>query len=198
MTSNLSERLTELRRKTRLSRKDFEFRHNISRATLRSWEDGSRTPDVFKLETLSNIYKSYGLIFSSEWLSDGIGPDPISIKEKVNEDIHILKEISIFESFYPNAYVHHVMDDYMSPWISKGDYVGGVYVPDSTFNSLIGKICIVKTTDFGTLVRELKQGVDKDLYNLNSYSGSGSLSNVKIENASLLIWLRRRLDSINV
>ena len=198
MTSNLSERLTELRRRTRLSRRDFEFRHNISRDTLRSWENGSRTPDSSKLENLSNIYKSYGLIFSPEWLADGTGYDPLSIETQMSEDIHILKEISIFESFYSKAYVHHVMDDYMSPWISKGDYVGGVFNSEASSNSLIAKICIVKTMDFGPVVREFKQGVEKDLYNLNSYSGSGSLSNVKIESAALLIWLRRRFDSIDM
>ena len=58
MLHNLGERLYQLRKRARLSRKDFEMRHNISKDTLRSWENGSRTPDSSKVAKLANIYKS--------------------------------------------------------------------------------------------------------------------------------------------
>lgn len=187
------QRLYYLRRRCRLTRKEIENNFKISANSLKTWEDDSRRIKKENLNKLLEIYKSYGVVSSEEWV---LGLDdqfiPFDLNKEVGEDSYILKEMKSFEAFYAHSRVVQVTDDYMHPWISKGDYAGGIKV-DSTF---INKPCIVETKDFGTLVRIIEVGEKKGLYNLLSLTNVANLFNVPVDNVYTIIWLRKRSYSI--
>lgn len=188
----IAQRLTNLRTAAGLTRKEIEDRHGIRSPSLRSWEMGSRTLKQANAEILSSIFKNYGIICTADWLLKGEGPDPLERAAQSSEEAHILKEIYRFESFYPNSTVLPITDDYMGPWVRKGDHVGGVWQNQPAEETFLDQVCMVKTREFGTQVRLVKKGNDDQLYNLISFSGKGDLLNVALDEVAVVIFLRRR------
>lgn len=60
------------------------------------------------------------------------------------QSMSMFLEIYAFKKFNNNALVSYVKDNRMSPIIEKGDYVGGIILPETEYSTLNGDICIVE------------------------------------------------------
>lgn len=190
LSSTIAQRLVRLRKTAGLTRKEIEIKYGIKNPSLRSWEIGTRTLKRRNAETLASIFKNHGINCTVEWLLEGNGTDPLEVASQATEEAYILKEIYRFESFHKDSTVLCVSDDYMAPWLRKGDFVGGVFKKQLNQESFVGRICIVKTREFGTQIRLVKEGENKQHYNLISFSGKGDILNAKIEAAAVIIFFR--------
>lgn len=187
----IAERLVNLRKAAGLTRKDIESRYGIKSPSLRSWEIGSRTLKKKNAEILASAFKEYGIDCSVDWLLEGKGPNPLETAAQSTEYAYVLKEKYRFESFYKNSVIISVDDDYMTPWIRKGDLVGGVFIEPKDAENFINQVCIVKTREFGTQIRLVQKTANKKLYDLISFSKKGEILNAEIEAAAVVIFFRR-------
>jgi transcriptional regulator with XRE-family HTH domain len=184
----IGERLHYLRKQCRMSRKDIEKNFGISINSLKTWEDNSRRIKQASAKKLVEIYKKHGVYATEEWIFDkNESPFPINIENEICEDSYLLKEVANFENFYEKSRVIRVTDDYMSPLMNKGDYVGGI----SNKTDFLNKICIVGTKDFGTIVRIIEPGDRKEIFNLKSLSNAANIINVSVDEIYIVTFLRR-------
>jgi transcriptional regulator with XRE-family HTH domain len=187
----VAQRLKKLRKATGLSRDELAFKHDIKSPSLRSWETGTRTLQKDKAELLASIFKNYGVVCTADWILRGKGEDPLEITSQTTEEAYIIKEIGRFEAYYKNSIVLEVADDYMAPWIRKGDFVGGVLIDPKDEKSFIDQICIVRPRDFGTQVRLIQKANNNKLYNLASFSNKGEILKIELEEVANILFLRR-------
>lgn len=193
----IAQRLTSLRNATGLTRKEIEIRYGIKSASLRSWEIGTRTLKKRTAEALASIFKKHGIICTADWILTGEGLDPLEASAQSTEEACILKEIYLFQSFYnDDSIVIQAQDHYMTPWIQKGDFVGGVFINQEDTEKFADQVCIVKTCDFGTQIRLVQKTESDKLFNLVSFSSKGNILNVELEAVAVVIFFRRQLDVI--
>lgn len=193
----IAQRLTNLRNATGLTRKEVETRYGIKSASLRSWEIGARTVKKHIAETLASVFKKHGIICTADWILKGEGLDPLGESAQSTEEACILREIYLFESFYNgNAIVIQAEDHYMTPWIQKGDFVGGVFINQEHIANFVDQVCIVKTCDFGTKIRLIQKTENDKLFNLVSFTNQGNILNIELEAVAIVIFLRKRLDAL--
>jgi len=188
----VAERLRSLRAEAGLTRKEIESRHNINSQSLISWEKSHRTPKKDKAELLAAMFNNYGIPCTADWILYGSGKNPLDVVAQNPEESYLLKEIYRFQEFHQNSLIIQVKDQNMAPWINKGDVVGGVLVDLKEIDQFVGQVCIVKTQDFGTLIRLVQRAKDGILYDLVSFSKKGNISNVELESVARIVFLRRK------
>lgn len=191
----IAQRLINLRNAAGLSREDVA-KHGIKSPSLRSWEMGHRTIKWRTAEALAAVFNKHGVVCTAEWILRGEGRDPIAIASQFTDEAYILKEIYRFESTYANSIVAQVEDHCMSPWLNKGDFVGGIFLDFEDKEKFVNQVCIVRTKEFGTQIRNVQQTNDAHLYNLVSYSNRGNILNVELEAVAMIVFVRRCLDVV--
>jgi transcriptional regulator with XRE-family HTH domain len=192
---HVGQRLKALRLATGLSRKAITDQYDIKGPTLVSWEAEKRGLKIENALILVKIYRDYGIDCTIDWLMKGKGINPLENAGQTPEKTFVLREIGRFKAFFPDAVVLELDDDYMAPWICKGDYVGGVYNKDLTDESFVNKPCIVKTHDFGVQARLVELTKDAGFYNLTSYSRKGNISSVKLEAVAPIVFVRKIVNN---
>jgi transcriptional regulator with XRE-family HTH domain len=196
-TQAIAQRLTNLRNASGLTRKEVETRYGIKSASLRSWEIGNRTVKKRTAEILAAIFKKHGIICTADWILKGEGLDPLETSAQSTEEACILRQIYLFESFYDDgSIVIQAEDNYMAPWIQKGDFVGGVFINQGDSANFVDQVCIVKTCDFGMQMRLINKTENDKLFNLVSFSNKGNILNVELEAVAVVLFHRRRLGAL--
>ena len=168
-------RLLCVREMSGLSRDKIQHRYGIARGTLQNWESarfGGLT--VKGARSMIKAYLAEGIVCDLDWLLHGIGGGPVyKNKDSIlsqQADIQVAgmrswqtedrggvaQEILYFRNNSPNAIDMVVQDDAMSPFLNNGDYIGGHKVYQDDIQGLVGKHCIVQTTEYGLIVRLLQ------------------------------------------
>jgi len=188
---SVAERLKLLRSATGLTRKAVEASHDIKVPSLISWEKGHRIPKKDKAVRLASFFRDYGIPCTVEWILEGKGPDPLEEAARNPQESYLLTEVHRFRSFHADSLVVEAEDASMSPWINKGDFVGGLLVDLKKEEAFAGEVCIVQARDFGTRIRLVQKSGAGALYNLVSFSGKGDIVNVELEAVARVVFLRK-------
>lgn len=166
------ERLRKIRNLANLSRKELCNTPELKLNTYKGWELGrfGGLPVDGAERVIKRVTKE-GVICSVEWLLYGKGQEPYIIPQSTGDFDQlgteiILKEIMVFQSFYPDAVYIEIKDDALSPLYVIGDYVAGIRVFGENINAIVNQACIVQLTNGEILCRYLREGYTKDKYQL--------------------------------
>lgn len=191
------ERLKAIRGFLRLSREAFATRHGIPAVTLKTWELSQVGISHVYMNKLLNALAKEKIPCSAEWLLDGIGPSPFSnqgIYNHKSDSSGIYTEQECFLKNNPQSLVQMVLDNAMSPYFYKGDYVGGVKV--DIHNKIDEKsafiIYVRKTPE--PLIRFLKKDQSDQFILIHanlSELGYDFIIHPEIQEAYQIIWHRK-------
>ena len=108
--NNVGERLKDLRKTFRFTRKYFHTKYEIPEITLQKWENSERKISEYALNKILEIYKKENILVTKEWIMDGKGDKPktifpfdnldynnISIDFFDNDELLTNKEVEFFE-----------------------------------------------------------------------------------------------------
>ena len=193
-----AQRLRKIRNFANLNRKEICDSEEINFNTYKGWElarfgglpvDGAER--VIKRVAKENV------ICSPDWLLYGKGQEPYLLPLNntltgLNDQTLILKEILVFQSLYPNVIFTQIQDDALSPQFMPGDYVAGIKSSSDTILEALNQPCIVELPNEDILVRYLKQGQNKNCYqlvatNMNSSLPSSFSIESEIKSVALII-----------
>lgn len=203
------------------TRREFQHKHSISANTLQGWEQGKNPLSEKGAKRVIEAFKEEGLICSIEWLMHGTGMPPrpyemlnTGIESVIREDIDlathnikeeeaIYQETQIFKRQNPNSIVISIIDDAMEPYISIGDYVGGMRLHGSDINLFLDNPCIVELEDHNIIARFLHAGANHGTYTLSCTNPKTTVSmpnyhNVRILSAAPIVWHRRKLTAMRL
>lgn len=192
------ERLRKIRNLANLSRKNLCNSDEVKLNTYKGWElarfgglpvDGAAR--VIKRVAQERV------VCSSDWLLYGKGREPYILPQhtelaEIDDNGLILREISVFQSLYPNATYLQIADDALAPYYNEGDYVAGIKYFGSSISTITNTPCIVELINGQTLVRYLKQGADPKRFlllpmNLNSTVLNSQLIECELNFAAKII-----------
>lgn len=179
-----AERLRKIRNLANLNRKQICDSKEINFNTFKGWElarfgglpiDGAER--VIKRVAKENV------ICSVDWLLYGKGQEPYLLPRSnnltdLNDHTLILKEILVFQSFYPDVTFTQIQDDALAPQFMPGDYVAGIKIASNNISKALNQPCIVKLPNEDILVRYLKQGQNKNCFQLLATNLNSTLTNV--------------------
>ena len=128
-----ADRLRHIRKILHLSRAMFCEETNLKNVTVKSWENnlyGGLTEAGAK--KVVNAAKSLGLLVSERWLMTGEGPAPQILQYQAyytEADIETINaEIQLLTNSMSNFIYIQAPDNYLTPLIHKGDFIGGQQV----------------------------------------------------------------------
>lgn len=199
-----AQRLTMLRKKTRLSRQEFAKRHNLPYGSLQNWEDpkyGGLTktgaPRVIK------ALKKEGIFATVKWLLDGVGPEPyvsaavllkrMQLKtagnealdfEPAEESIMIEAELEMFRH-HAQEILHLVAEDGLQ-------IAGKQHTPDQAAQ-FMGMNCLAETQDGHIAMGTLQQGNASGTFSLQS--AGNAFQNATFQSIAPVMWQRRPLGN---
>jgi len=175
------QRLKFARLLTRLDRREFAKKYNLSEASLRSWENGD-VPHI-TLNAINKCVKalrSEGIIVAPNWIRFGESQKPKLLSPiKVN---NFTEEIGVYNMLHPNSISLHIKDDFMLPDYKKGDFVMGRPIYEN-FEVMDGAKCIIILEDKTLLLRQLILN-ENGLYNL--WCTNGKISDPKLNKFNIL------------
>lgn len=200
-------RLKLIRKMTGLARNQLEEKYDISANTLQSWEVAKKGGLTLRgARRILSAVEQEGICCSLDWLLHGIGNSPQAITplpsydlalpaHNLSEQERINKELDMFYALHAGTMHFVVKDNSMEPYYHFGDYVAGVAHILDTINTLVGKDCIVQTSDYKIHFRHIKRGAQPGLYDLvylNPASDASVALNQRIMKAAPIIWQRKR------
>lgn len=174
-------RLETLRKMTGLTRKNFEKKYNVSASTIQSWEAAKAGGLTDRgAQRVIQIFRQEQISCTLDWLLYGIGNSPqqmghhtSSVHEQaentaqpVVEEKTITQELLVFRALHQKPIDLVVCDDGMEPYYKKGDYVAGKRRYQEEITYLVGKNCIVVTSNNEVLLRRIKKSVRNGFYDL--------------------------------
>lgn len=197
-------RILFLRNLCGLTRKDFQEKYQIPIGTIRLWEDTKKIKEKAADRFLSALHQE-GIECTRDWIVSGKGQIPsindfyhikstdVSILgDNFDEDIAI--EISYLQRKFGNAFISMVVnDDSNHPFLSVGDYVGGLLGKNK--NELINQLCIVEAATGIILIRQLIASAHSDQLHLKAFNPNIEFPisyNQTIKNIWKIIWIRKR------
>lgn len=193
------ERISKLRKETRLSRVDFCKKYDIPETTMKAWEygtSGSIAADgllqllrAFKNENV-NCTADYLLVGEAQTAPYGYIQDPMNDKP-----INDKWEIEIFYATNKHAFHAYAPDNLMSPALKKGDLALGIPWDLDDLKSIFNSICIVQLLDESVLIRTLLPSNKRDFFVLQSLKeddlGVLILSKAEIKRITLVVKMLR-------
>tara|TARA_R110002110_G_scaffold390102_1_gene602959 strand:+ start:27466 stop:28062 length:597 start_codon:yes stop_codon:yes gene_type:complete len=189
-------------------RKQFEEKYSISANTLRFWENPRGNSSGISpkgAQKLISALDKAGVSCAANWILEGAGSPPTLLNEMETtkedhdswiEDEAILREVDFFRKNNPDSTTLIVSDDSLEPWIKLGDYVGGIHNKKNKISHYYGKICILRTSNYGTLVR--KVGKNKNTRQATLFSTNPNshicpiIHDADINWIAEVIWVRRK------
>lgn len=174
-------RLETLRKMTGLTRKNFEKKYNVSASTIQSWEAAKAGGLTDRgAQRVIQIFRQEQISCTLDWLLYGIGCSPQQVSHSLNsspdfvdnagqpvaEEKTITQELLVFRALHQKSIDLVVSDDGMEPFFKKGDYVAGKRRYQEEILQLVGKNCIVVTSNNEVLLRRIKKSVRVGFYDL--------------------------------
>ena len=202
------------------TRREFEIRHKISANTLQGWEQDKNPLSDKGARRVVDALKAEGLFCSVEWLTHGTGmpprpyemlnaglSEPVRVDKtltdmNLREEQSIYQETQLFKQLNPNSIVINITDDAMEPYLSTGDYVGGVQLYEANINKYLGSICILELENNLILTRYLHAGTKDGLYIASCTNHKTranvplNLYNIKVVSAAPILWHRKKISSL--
>ncbi len=203
------QRIRELRRQGKLSRRAFAERHGLSENTLKAWEQGLQGGLSEKgAKTLVYIFRKEGIQCSVEWLMNGKGL-PIDYATKTDKQVynnfiagqeHLQDELAYYKQRYPSATYLAIDDDGMLPFFAIGDIVAGIMIPRKDFVLAINQVCIIETEHETKLVRRVMPGSKTHCFhlfctNLETSVETPIIYNIGIHSIAPVNWHRKLFKS---
>lgn len=208
------QRLQQLRKLARFSQKEIAKIANISLSAYKGWESGKHggLPKRRAIFLLS-IFQAESIECNLEWLMSGRGAPPrknhgyniqqikpasANIIETIakTETERIQHELQCFRSNYLDSMDYTVNDDAMAPIFLPQDVVAGVKLELKYYSRAFGMPCIVQLTNGEILLRQLRQGKQKNRYTLISTNIETKLANIlndiELINVAPVLWHRRK------
>lgn len=181
-----------------LTREEFCHNCNINAQSLKGWElawgGGLSSQGAVKIV---NRVNGLGIYCTETWLMHGIGREATKITKNLElyagDENHISKELLLFRELH-NSVDTIIKDDAMLPFLTPGNYVGGIIVQN--VEQAIGKECIIIAENDELFVRILSHGQDPNHYNLTCLNKNPSLAKKEIKNTAIkfaapIVWIRR-------
>lgn len=215
-----AQRLIQLRKLAKLSRKDIAQMANVSAFTYKGWENArfGGIPQK-RAALLVDIFQTEGIKSSVDWIMQGIGEPPKKIvsyqitqlqeavadpNTQTPENIEQLRVKAELEFFCNNndweTLSLTVPDDAMAPCFLQEDLVAGIKVPNEDFDKAVGLNCIVRTKNNKILLRQLQNSNTKNLFSLLSLNLNSKqppiLHDVELTDIAPVIWFRRKSISL--
>lgn len=172
---------------TNLTRKDMFNKYDVNPSTLRAWEAGINLLTDYNAEKLYKAFRAEGLSLGKDWILNGSNKESEDslysnkVSElrnilDIEENLKIFEEISFFKRNYLNAITTEVTNDGLHPLYETGDYVGGINVTsDNLVKSLVGKFCIITSTNEEIYIRKIFR---KELDGSYLIGGTNPLTNI--------------------
>lgn len=167
------ERITKLRKETRLSRVDFCKKYHFPETTMKAWEygiSGSITAD--SLSQLIKAFKNENVFCTADYLLDGNADlDKINLTKsnlQQTQNVHDRIEIETFYHLYKGAFHAFASDNLMTPALKKGDLVLGIQRNLEDIKNIFNSICIIKMIDESVHIRTLLPCNKRDFFILNT------------------------------
>ncbi len=186
-------RLKSLRIKLGYSIHEFSKLTKIPEPTLYSWEKGRSS---LSLKGAKKILKNVEpnnekrLLF---WLINGEEEILGNLNKNILEEILILQDVNYYLKSRDDSIVMIILDDSMLPFLSPGDYVGGIKKTGAEISNLVGKWCIVETKEGSLYARQLEKGSEPGLYTLKPLSPEHDVScDQPLNFAASISWIRKR------
>lgn len=169
------ERISKLRKETKLSRVDFCKKYDIPETTMKAWEygiSGSITADG--LLHLISAFKNENVFCTADYLLDGnsvnIKNEYFDNKKQCSDSEKDKVEIEAFYRMYKEAYHAYATDNLMSPALKKGDLALGIKWDIEDIKNIFNSICIIKTIDESIFLRTVLPSNKRDFLILNTLS----------------------------
>ena len=199
---------------TRMNLVEFGKKHAIPISTLYAWKNGQICLTKRSAVRLKEALEKEGFTCSVEWLLNGEGVGPRSIKDlqegreslvdfdssdtlaETSPERLILREVSFFRSLYPNSLVLYIQGDAMVPSYFPGDYVAGQSVDtEDDLTSSYNRNCLVELPDNTVLVRRVSPGqeagtVTLSCLNPNTTEASALITNITPIKIAPVVWHR--------
>jgi transcriptional regulator with XRE-family HTH domain len=213
------QRLKRLRNLANLSRKEVcnDAEKELNANTLKGWELGRYGGLTLKgAQKILDRVAQEGVVCTLDWLLHELGSGPNLLKnytktKEINsfsrlnqeqtrwgeEEEQIAQELSLFRSFYQSILEIRVEEDGMLPFYQIGDYLAGVPHFKENIQNLLEAHCIVLTESGEILLRKIRQGANKNRFNLTCINTETSvkepiLYDVQLVAAAPVIWQRRK------
>ena len=187
------ERLKSLRLGQGHSVFEFSKLTGIPEPTLYSWEKGRSPLSLKGAKKILRVIEPHSekrLLF---WLMNGEKEILSTLKKNVLDDVLMIQDINYFIQSRDNAVVMIILDDLMLPFLSPGDYVGGIKKTGEAIAKLEGKWCVVEIEDGTLFTRILEKSPDAGLFNLKTtLSEDDTLYNQTLNFAAPISWIRKR------
>ena len=216
-----AERLIQLRKLAKLSRKDTAQMAGVSVSTYKGWENARFGGIPLKRAVLlTDTFQAEGIKSSVNWLIHGAGDQPKKIlcyqitqfkeaiagsaKQQSPEAIEQLRIKAELEFFCNNndwtTLSLIVPDDAMAPYFLPGDFVAGVKVLHENFDATVGLNCIARTKNNKILLRQIQKSSTKDLFTLLCLNPNCKqqfiLHDAELVDIAPVLWFRRNATSL--
>lgn len=183
-----AKRLRQLRNVAHMKREQLCKEGNIAMASLKRWElayYGGLPVDGAK--KIIECVSKRGIVCALEWLLHEVGNPPLidpqfrkefyavksdaaavhkELSSPDEEEQHIISELLLFRKNHTHTIDLKVNDDGLSPKYKIHDYVAGIQIPLHHIPSLLHQDCILKIQNGQLLLRNLREGQQKDCYHL--------------------------------
>lgn len=187
------ERLKSLRIKLGYSVHEFSRLTKIPGPTLYSWEKGRSS---LSLKGAKKILKTVEptnekrLLF---WLINGEDEILGGLNKNILEEVLILQDVNYFLKSRDHAAVMIILDHSMDPFLSPGDYVGGIKKAGNDMEKYSGRMCIIETRDHTLYTRYFEKTSEKGLFSLRPHGSEfPTLQYKDINFIAPLTWIRKR------
>lgn len=197
------------------NRKIFSQQHNLSVRSLASWETDVKPLTEKAAKKFVEIFGKQDILCTSEWLLQGKGHPPTSLKqfttslefpEKESVNIPSLPnfgmsaEVILFTKTHPHSKIFKMEDDSMEPVFYKGDLLGGVLKNQTQPKAFLDKPCAIVDENGISHIRFPLSTQVKNHYNLvalNPKTQSLNPVQFKVNPKEIykIIWVRREDDS---
>lgn len=195
--NTLGDRITYCRSSLSLTRKELSILwKGASIPTISRWElDSVRIP-IKKLNSLIEFFNGKGLIVSQEWLLEGTGiPAFLLRNDKFDEpDFDSLAQEKLLDiNRQVNNFVFgQVKNNFLSPFIKYGDYIGGININniESISNFLTGEVVFFKKTSSITV--GILQEIDHQIMVSGFNKENEAIDIANIDAIGKVQWIIRR------
>lgn len=202
LSNNLEKgrRLKMLRSQLKLTVAEFSVFLDIGESTIRQWEAGRVSGLSLKgAYKIASKLQEYQVICEVNWLLEGEGSPPYipdnfhsllnqfhPATAKTDNNDAILQEISLFSRLTHHSIITTLIDDSMEPIFKQDDKLGGEQVYGYDINKFLNQTCIVRTKNFGTLVRKIKKGYLDNTYNLYALNIEASAQHLILKDVEII------------